>query len=405
MSALFKPIAAELGFSRAAISIAASIGRFHGGFEALVTGWLTDRFGPRWIIISGVFLIGLGLILMNFVTSLWAYYIVWGVITGTGINIALSLPMDKAISNWFVKKRGLALSIRWTFTGLATICVLPLIALLISTHGWRIACLTGGVVMWIVGLPLSWFFIRRERPEYYGLLPDGALVEKEALDTGQMLKRGVEYAAEVDEIEFSLRQAMRTPAYWLLIIANSSYGMVVSVVILHCIPFLTDMGIKPVKAAVMMGTMSAVSIPARLVAGILADRVKISQLRFLIGGAFCLQAVGLAIFLLNQTIGMAYLFILLYYFGMGTSLPLFGVIRARYFGRKSVGSIGGTSSVMMTPFSVIAPIYAGWTYDTTGSYINAFTIFAVLLAFAGIIMSMIRPPIPPAEVGDIRKVV
>ena len=107
----------------------------------------------------------------------------------------------------------------------------------------------------------------------------------------------------------------------------------------------------------------------------------------------------------NKVERMAYLFILLYYFGMGTSLPLFGVIRARYFGRKSVGSIGGTSAIMMTPFAVIAPIYAGWTYDTTGSYIGAFAIFAVLLAFAGGLMSLIRPPRPPAEVFDIRRIV
>ena len=127
-SALFKPIASELGLSRAVTSVAASIGKFEGGFEAPLTVWITDRFGPRWIVLSGVFLIGLGLILMNFINSLWAYYVVWGVILGTGVNIGLALPFDKAVTDWFVKKRGLAISIRWVVVGFAAPVTLPLVA-------------------------------------------------------------------------------------------------------------------------------------------------------------------------------------------------------------------------------------------------------------------------------------
>ena len=75
---MFKPIAADLGISRAVTSVAASIGRFEGGLEAPITGWATDKFGPKWVIIFGCFLIGIGLILMYFVNSLWAFYVVWG---------------------------------------------------------------------------------------------------------------------------------------------------------------------------------------------------------------------------------------------------------------------------------------------------------------------------------------
>lgn len=103
-SALFKPIASELNFSRAVTSVASSLGRFEGAFEAPLAGWVTDRFGSRWVILVGVFMLGLGLILMHFVDSLWAFYVVWGLIVGTGGNVAFALPMDTAISNWFVKK-------------------------------------------------------------------------------------------------------------------------------------------------------------------------------------------------------------------------------------------------------------------------------------------------------------
>ena len=213
-SALFKPLSSELGFSRAVTSVAAGFGRFGGGVTAPLTGWLSDRFGPRWIILFGVSLFSLGLILMNFINSLWAFYAVWGVMVATGLNTALGLPLQKVITNWFVKKRGLAIGIRWVFVGPL---ILPLITWFIITQGWRMASVVGGLVMLCVGLPLVWFFIRSERPEYYGLLPDGTTVEEEVADVSQMIDRGIKYAAEVEEVEFTLRQAVRTPA---LLVAN-----------------------------------------------------------------------------------------------------------------------------------------------------------------------------------------
>ncbi|MBA7615447.1 hypothetical protein ES703_22728 [subsurface metagenome] len=182
-SAFFKPIASELGFSRAVTSVAASVRRLEGGLESPLVGWLTDRFGPKWLVLSGVFIMGLALTLMYFVNSLWAYLVVWGVILGTGNNIALSLPLDTTIANWFVKKRGLALGTKILINGFAG-AVVPLVAWLITTQGWRMAAVIGGVVMWLVGLPLVWFFVKQHRPEYYGLLPDGATTEEEP-DKGQ----------------------------------------------------------------------------------------------------------------------------------------------------------------------------------------------------------------------------
>ncbi len=404
-SALFKPIASELGFSRAATSVAAGIGRLEGGFEAPLSGWLTDRFGPRWIVLFGIFLIGLGLILMNFIDSLWAFYVVWGVMLGTGVNIALTLPMDVAISNWFVKKRGLALGTKAVFSGLSGVLVLPLVAWLITTQGWRMTCFIGGLVMWLVGLPITWFLLKQHRPEYYGLLPDGATAEEEAAKESRMIDRGVEYAAEVQEVEFTLRQAMRTSTYWLLMVANACHSLAMPTLNIHSIPFLTDIGIDPLQAAGMLAIMVSASVPARLVGGLLADRVRKNQLRFLMGGAYLLQAIGFAIFLLNQTTAMIYVWFIVYGIGMGIGFGLMAPMRARYFGRKAFGSIAGSSRLFMTPVGIIAPIYLGWVYDTTGSYIPAFTLIAALVAFSAVLAAFILPPKPPAQVTDIHKIV
>ncbi|MFH0769286.1 MAG: MFS transporter [Chloroflexota bacterium] len=402
-SALFKPIATELGFSRAATSIPASIGRLEGGFEGPLSGWITDRFGPKWIIFSGVLIISLSLILMNFIHSLWAFYIVWGVILGTGVNIALSVPADTAIANWFVKKRGLALSIKMVFSGLSGVLVLPLIAWLITVQDWRVTCLMGGVVMGVIGMPLVWYFVKQRRPEYYGLLPDGTSAEEEA-ESSQMIDRGVRYAAEVEEVEFTLRQAMRTPAYWLLIVVNAIHGMAMPAINIHGVPFLTDIGIDPIKAAAMLAMMVLASTPARLIGGIIADRIRKQHLRFLMSAAYLTQAIGFTVFLLHQTMPMIYVWFILYGIGMGVAF-VGSVMRARYFGRKAFGSIQGSSMMFTTPVGVIAPVYCGWIYDTTGSYLTAFTLFAVLLAFAGVFMFFILPPKPPSQVTDVRKIV
>jgi len=178
-SALLKPLSKELGFSRAATSVAASLARFEGGLDAPITGYLSDRHGPRIIMMVGIFLAGLALILMYYVNSLWSFYLIWSFVGSLGVNISLGMPLDVAITNWFVKKRGTAMSIRWLFSGLSGVIGLPVVAWLIVTFGWRTACLIGGLVMWIVGLPLVYFFIRSRRPEYYGLFPDGAIIETE----------------------------------------------------------------------------------------------------------------------------------------------------------------------------------------------------------------------------------
>lgn len=352
----------------------------------------------------GIFVIGLSLILMSYINSLWAFYIVWGALLGTGCNIGLSVPLDTVITNWFVKKRGAALSIKWVLSGLSGVLVVPLIAWLIITQGWRTTCVIGGLVMWIIGFPLAWFCLKRYRPEYYGLLPDGATTE-EVSEIDRMIDRGVEYAADVEEREFTLRQAMKTPPYWLLILAHASHGLVTGAVNIHCIPFLTDIGIDPLGAAGMMAILLFASLPARLIGGLIADRVRRDHLRFLIGGSYLIQAIGFTTFLLNQTVPMIYVWFVLYGLGMGASFILFVTLVARYFGRKAFGSIEGSKMLFMAPVGIIAPIYAGWVYDTTGGYISAFVVFTVALVISFVLASVARPPKLPAQVTDVRKIV
>ena len=112
LSVFFKPISSDLGLSRAATSAVSSAGRFEGGFASPVAGWGCDRYGPRRVVLFGLALASMGLLLMYYVNSLVAFISVWAVLQGTGRNFTSGVPNDTAISNWFIKKRGVALSIK-----------------------------------------------------------------------------------------------------------------------------------------------------------------------------------------------------------------------------------------------------------------------------------------------------
>jgi len=391
-SALFKPIANELGFNRAVTSVAAGIMRLESAVESPLTGWVIDRFGPKWVVIPGVLLMSLGLILMYFIESLWAFYITWGVIFGTGFVIAVNLPMDTAISNWFVKKRGKALSVRMIFSGLSGVLVMPLIAWIIDIQDWRVACLIGGLVMLLIGLPMSWFFVRQHRPEYYGLLPDGIPVERESMEQGYIIDQGITYTMEVGEAEFSIRQAMKTRAYWLLLTTQGIHIMAASAINVHAIPFLTDMDIDPLQAAAMMAIMVAASIPPRPIIGFLFDRVDKNKMRYLLIAAYIFQCGGVAFLLTGETITAIYFWLVLYGVGMGAGWCVSAPVRARYFGRKAFGRIGGSSMFFLAPIGMVTPIYFGWIYDTYGSYQSGFALITILLAVATVLAFFTIPP-------------
>ena len=398
-SVFFKSIASDLSLSRAATSVASGIGAVQNNVMFALTGWLSDRFGPKWPIIAGMCLTGIGLILMNFITSPWDYYIVWGVIIVGGNTLGFTVAIDKMLTNWFIRKRGVVFGVRFALMGILGALLLPLLSWLSVVQGWRMSCLIwAGVVF--ASVPIALYFVRPKRPEYYGLLPDGAKVESGS-EAGKdtMIAKGVEYAADFQETEFTLRQAMRTPAYWLLAVAWIIRGLVSGGFQLHCIPFLTDMGIAPVVAGSMMAMMVFFTIPSAFLSGIIADRVRKDRLNFLPVGLFLLMAIGITAFLLNQTVATVYVFLILWGFGGGAFTPVTIVIISRYFGRKAYGSIQGSIAIFSAPVSLLTPIYTGWVYDVTGSYITAFTLFAVVSACGAFLMCLIRPPKSPAYIS------
>jgi cyanate permease len=255
-----------------------------------------------------------------------------------------------------------------------------------------------------MGIPITWFFIKQERPEHYGQLPDGISpgTEKE-YDKDTIYQKGKEYAENFQEREFTVKQALKTQAYWLTCLAWSVNILVNGGFSIHVVPFLTDMGISPTAAGGMLSLMVFSMIPSRFFAGFLADRISKDHLKYIAAGAFFLQGLGITVFLAHPGLLTAYILLILYGFGNGAPTPIRLSMGGRFFGRKAFASILGSTMLVTAPVSMVSPVYAGWVYDSTGSYNNAFLLFAVLLGVAAILVSFVRPPRAPDEPHGIRR--
>ncbi len=399
-SVFFKDLAAELNLTRAITSIGSGIGRLEGGLESAPAGWLADRFGPKWVMFIGICTTGCALILMTFVNSVWSYFLVWGFLIGTGLNLGLTVTVDKTVIEWFVRKRGLAQGTKFALIGAGGVVAVPIVTWLVGVYDWRMTCFIWGLVL-LACAPLVLVFVKSKGPEHYGLLPDGAQVgPRVAANVDDMIARGAEYAASFEEIEYTFKQTLRTRAFWLFVAAFIIQTVIIGGIGIHIVPFLTDMGISEATAGAMMSMQVFFTIPSRFLGGFLADQVDKRGLPLVMAFGMSLQAVGLAVFLILRTIPSVYLFLILYGLSTGAGTPLLTVALGRYFGRRSFGSIFGVLRAFQAPFSFLAPTYSGWVYDTTGSYINAFTVFAILIVVSAVCLCSVRPPKAPGDASS-----
>ena len=393
LSVFFKDIAAELGLTRAMTSLATGIGRMGGGFMSPVAGWLCDRFGPKWVSVSGLCIASAGFSLMYFIHSEWLYFIAWGLLAGFGINLSLTVTVDKTLTNWFVKKRGLAMGIKFTLIGFGGVVLLPVVGWLAIRFGWRTTCMTWALVMFCC-IPLIVLFMKQKRPEHYGLLPDGAPMDTSRMsDENDMVNQGLAYASGFEENEFTYRQALSTSSYWLVTLSYAIATVFFVGFTIHIIPFLTDAGISTTAAGGMMGMMVFFTMPARFFGGVIADRTRKEYLKYILAGSFALQAMGMGSFLLFSNMASIYVLLAIHGFASGIMSPLVIIILGRYFGRQAFGSIFGTCMLFNAPVGLFAPVYTGWIFDTTGSYKVAIVLFSVMAALSSVIMCMVRPPV------------
>jgi MFS family permease len=378
-SVFFLPLSQDLGLSRAATSLVFSLARAQGAFEGPVAGYFLDRVGPRPVIMIAVTMTSIGHMLLSGVHSYFTLLVVYmGAVSLSFHAGFMDAPMIIA-NTWFIRKRTMAMALISASIGIGGFLVTPLLAAIIHTWGWRRAAFANGVIFLLVGLPLA--LLVRRSPERMGLLPDGDSPSpgRDAAQVG-LHKR--------EEVNFTLRDALRTSPFWLLTIATGLRIVILSAINVHYVPIMVWKGLSEQRAAFLLGVQAFMSLPCHLLFGWLADRVDKPRLM-----AVCMLIAMLALVVLLQARGeWAIWFFIPLFTVVESTFPVNWSTVGEYFGRRHFAKIRGTMSFIQTWGSVIGPVVAGAIYDGTASYSSLLWGSTGILLVVSCLYAMVAKP-------------
>jgi MFS family permease len=368
----FKPLLTDFGWTRAMTAGAYSISAILSGTLGIVMGGLTDRLGPRIVITFCGLFVGLGYLLMSQISAIWQLYLLYGVLIGSGMG-GMWVPPLSIVTKWFVKRRSLMTGIALGGSGLGGLIGPPVISRLISTYDWRESCIILGSICLLV-IIVAAQFLRRD-PNQRKQVPDGENKEEE-----QGLTLGTK--------ALSLKEAIYTKQFWLVFSMFFCSGLCIVTIMVHIVPYATDVGISAVTAANFLAVIWGMGIIGNLVLGTVGDRIGNRNV-FII--SFVLMAASLIWLAWVTEEWMLYLFTIVLGFarsGMGTAQsPLI----AELFGLRSHGMIFGLAGLGWTCGAAVGPFVAGYIFDVTTSYHIAFLLSAVIGVIGLILGTLLTP--------------
>jgi MFS family permease len=372
---------AERGWSKTALSGAAALQQMETAILGPVIGWFIDRFGPQGMIRVGIVLFGLGLMLLSQTDTLPTFYGAF-LVVALGSSLCGFFPVNIALINWFERWRARALSSLSIGLALGGISV-PLVAWSLQSYGWRATAFGSGVIAIVVGLPLA--MVIRRRPEDHGLTVDG--LPPKTPETTQELR------ALTLERDFTAREALRTPAFWLLSLGHGFALFVVHAVSVHSITHMNQaLGYSVEQAALVYTLLTLSQIGGVGIGWLIGDRYK---KRLIAAGCMLMHAAGLLMLAYAVNLAMLVAFAVLHGAAWGLRGPFMQAIRADYFGRSAIGMILGLSFMIIVIGQVGGPMIAGILADLTGDYRLGFTIIALLAGLGSLFFVLARKPKRP----------
>ncbi len=395
-SAYFTPLVTEFGWSRAQLSGVFSLSRLEGGLIAPVAGVFIDRVGPRRLLMGGLFMMGLGFLLLSRVDSLDVFsihldslvmfYVIYALFIAIGSSFGPSATCLAAVGNWFIRRRSTAMGLVMCGFGIGGSLVV-VVAYCIGQFGWRNMMVLAGLILWFVGIPLA--ALMRHRPEQYGQLPDDDHRRAEASAHGLASTAAASRHRLAGDVSFAPRQVLRMPVFWLLTINFSIRQMITSTVTLHTIPFLGDLGFSNETAAAVLSIIATSSVLARVLFGWAGDHY---DKRVVMGVGLVLLTVAMLI--MSQATELIHVIIYVPFYAMayGGSVPLIPATLAEYFGRKNFGTVQGFASTVQMVGNICGPLFAGFVFDVTGSYRIAFILYSAASVVALAMLFFVRKP-------------
>jgi len=371
----------ERGWSKTALSAAAALQQMEVAILGPVLGWLIDRFGPQIWIRIGVVVFGIGLMLLSFTDSLPAFYGAF-IVIALGSSLCGFFPVNVALINWFERWRARALSSMSIGLALGGTAI-PIVAWSMGAFGWRATAFGSGVVMIVVGLPLA--FVMRRRPEDHGETVDG-IPPPAPRESSSPTPRSTR--------DFTAREALRTPAFWLLSLGHGFALLVVHAVSVHAITHMNQgLGYTVGQASLVYTVLTMSQLGGVFIGWLIGDRYD----KRLISAA-CMLAHMTALLLLTYAanVVMVLAFAVLHGAAWGLRGPFMQALRADYFGRSAIGMILGLSFMIIVVGQIGGPMIAGIFADLTGNYRTGFTILALLAGLGSLFFVLAKRPLLPA---------
>ena len=373
LAVFLQPMSDATGWSRTGVSSAMTIVFLTMGIASFGWGALTDRFGPRIVVLSGGVLLGLGLWLASRAESLLEFQLIYGIIVG-GAAGAVFVPTMTTITGWFEKHRSLAVSLVSAGMGVAPMTVSPFASWLITNYDWRIAQFTIAILAWVVLVPTA--LLVRRPPE----APD----ERERIAAAPGVVMG---AADAN---MTAGQALCSPQFWVLSLTYFCCCATHSGPIFHTVSYAIACGL-PVMAAVTIYSVEGLAgLGGRILFGLAGDRF--GAKRVLVLGLFA-QALGAGAYFFVRQLGEFYAVAAVFGLIYGGIMPLYAVIAREYFPMRIMGTVLGASTIFSAGGMALGPAIGGWIYDTTGSY-GWLYIASFGIGLGAMAIAFLFPPFP-----------
>jgi MFS family permease len=373
LAVFLQPMSEATGWSRTGVSSAMTIVFLTMGIASFGWGALTDRFGPRIVVLSGGVLLGLGLALASRATSLIEFQLIYGILVG-GAAGAVFIPTMATVTGWFERRRSLAVSLVSAGMGIAPMTVSPFASWLITHYDWRVAQFTIAIVAWVLLIPVA--FLVRRAP---AVVDDSERI---------VAASGAPVGAAAPDM--TAGQALRSPQFWVLSLTYFCCCATHAGPIFHTVSYAIACGLPMMAAVTIYSVEGLAGLGGRIVFGLAGDRF--GAKRVLVIGLFA-QALGAGAYFFVRQLGEFYAVAVVFGLIYGGIMPLYAVIAREYFPMRIMGTVLGASTIFSSAGMALGPAIGGWIYDTTGSY-GWLYIASFGIGLGAMAIALFFPPFP-----------
>ena len=372
------PIREELMLTDTQVSLIFALSRGEAGIGGPLVGWMVDKFDSRPIVLVFGLMAGVGLLFLSGVETYWIFVLVYVGIVSVGNNSGFGQTFLAVTNRWFVRRRAVGMTLVITCYTAGGAMLVPVLSRGVEAMGWRDVMLYTGIFVCVVVIPFS-LFIRRS-PESMGidLAEAGEAAEQTATTT----------STQSSTHDFTVREALRTPAYWFILLASAFRISVTSAILVHAIPIMVWKGTSQQAGADMMALLFFVSIPTRLLIGFSGLRLPGQGV---LGVGMAVGAVSLLAFVLVPGTWIILPFVAGLAILEGAAV-LNWVLVGNLFGRRYFATLTGIISVFYSAGMMLSPLFLGWMVDRTGGYKESLLVLTVLYAASAVLFVLARRP-------------